>query len=166
MNKLCRAILLMFAAGLLAIPAVRAFEVPSYIQDPQKVNDNICVIIKENTVVRKNSQTAQDLFQKTNETIREYAARLYADALSIRAGMSSQGGNLAAAEKLAGSLLGSSDKHEVLQNDVKPHIKNIALHVKQIVELEAAIANLQGAQLLSGMDEVSCEDAADEEDEQ
>lgn len=143
-----------------------AFDIPAYISDPQKVSDNICVIIRENTPVRRNAQDAQNLSEKTNETIIEYAAKLYAEALSIRAGMSAEGGAAgtakAVAEKAAGALLGSSDKQEVLQNDVKPQVKSIALHLKQIVELEAAIANLQGAQLLSAMDEVRCEDVDEE----
>lgn len=155
--------------GIFSAGAAAAFDIPAYIDDPQKVSDNICVIIKENTPVRRGAEEAQNLSAKTNETIVEYAAKLYAEALSIRAGMAAAGGAAgtaeAAGEKALGAIMGSSNKQEVLQNDVKPQIKSIALHVRQIVELEAGIANLQGAQLLSAMDEVSCEDS-DEEEEQ
>lgn len=187
--------MLVIGAFFISLSSAEAFDVPSYIKDPQKISDNICVIIEQNTAARKNSQTAADLETKLNDTINEYAARLYAEALSIRTtlaaeGQNGQGGNMMgmaqqgldmaggmggeAAQKAAGavkqaaglakSLLGSSNKQEVLQNDVKPHIKSIALHLKQIVELETAIVNLQGIKMLAGMEDVGCKDETAEED--
>ena len=149
-------ILLLTAAcvAFLALRDANAFEIPSYIEDPQQVSENIDIIIEQNTPMRSGVTAAQDLSAKTNETIAEYAARLYAEALSIRAQMTKKEGATGVVENVMGNLLGSSNKQEILQNDVKSQVKNIALHLKQIVELEAAIINLQNTQLLVGMDEI------------
>ena len=141
-----------------AIKEVLAFEIPSYIEDPQDVSGNINVIIEQNTPDRGTITNAQETSQKTNETIAEYAARLYAESLSIRAGLSQKAGT----DEV--KTTGSTNKQEILQNDVKSQVKNIALHLKQIVELETAIVNLQSTQLLVGMDEVSTSDGSSEED--
>lgn len=134
---------------ILTIKEVWAFEVPSYIEDPQDVSGNIDIIIEQNTPNRGTMTNAQETTQKTDETIAEYAARLYAEALSIRARLSQK------SEADKAKTTGSTNKQEILQNDVKSQVKNIALHLKQIVELETAIVNLQSTQLLVGMDEVS-----------
>lgn len=141
-----------------AIKEVLAFEIPSYIEDPQDVSGNINVIIEQNTPDRGTITNAQETSQKTNETIAEYAARLYAESLSIRAGLSQKAGT----DEV--KTTGSTNKQEILQNDVKSQVKNIALRLKQIVELETAIVNLQSTQLLVGMDEVSTSDGSSEED--
>ena len=151
--------------SFLFVKDVQSFEIPSYIEDPQKVSDNIDIIIEQNTPIRRGTTSAQELSQKTNETIAEYAARLYAEALSIRAQMSKEKGAVEAVEDIGGNILGSTNKQAILQNDVKSQVKNIALHLKQIVELETAIVNLQSTQLLAGMDEISALDSASEEEE-
>lgn len=143
---------------------VQAFDIPSYIEDPQKVGDNIDIIIEQNTPIRSGVNAAQDLSAKTDETIAEYAARLYAEALSIRAQMTKKEGATGVVENVVGNLTGSSNKKEILQNDVKSQVKSIALHLKQIVELEAAIINLQNTQLLVGMDEIYTEDRGSSEE--
>lgn len=151
--------------SLLFVADAQSFEIPSYIEDPQDVSGNINIIIEQNTPKRSSSAAAQDLTQKTQETISEYAARLYAEALAIRASMSQKAGTADAIESLADNVLGSTNKQEILQNNVKSRVKNIALHLKQIVELETAIVNLQSAQLLAGMDEVSTSDNESEEED-
>lgn len=155
-----------------------AFDVPSYIKDPQDVSNNICLIINKNTPESTNAGTVQAGNKIVADTLSEYAARLYADAISMRANMvggSSSGGAIAGAvgdatsmlnngatQKIAGvataiaGLLSSKDKASVLQNEVKRPVKNIAIYLKQIVELEAAIANLQGLQVLTSLSGTKC----------
>ncbi len=152
--------------SLLFVADAQSFEIPSYIEDPQDVSGNINIIIEQNTPKRGSSEDAQDLTKKTQETISEYAARLYAEALAIRASMSKETGAVEVVKDVAGNILGSTNKQAILQNDVKSQVKNIALHLKQIVELETAIVNLQSTQLLAGMDEVSTSDSGSEEEDQ
>ncbi len=152
MNKKLKILSLIIFCLFLKKGEAEAFEIPSYIEDPQDVNGNIDIIIEQNTPIRGGLSRAQNLSSKTNETIAEYAARLYAEALSIRATLNKK---TPESSSQTGISLGSKNKQEILQNDVKSQVKNIALHLKQIVELETAIVNLQSTQLLVGMDEVS-----------
>ncbi len=154
MNKKIINLCLIVFCFFLVQEETRAFEIPSYIEDPQDVSGNIDIIIEQNTPIRGQITSAQDLSDKTNETVAEYAARLYAEALSIRAGLTNTSKGTDSLKK-SNNFLGSSNKQEILQNDVKNQVKNIALHLKQIVELETAIINLQSTQLLVNMDEVS-----------
>ncbi len=155
-------LLIILCSSIFIIKETRAFEIPSYIEDPQKVSDNINIIIEQNTPKRGTITDAQEMSQKTQETIAEYAARLYAEALSIRASMSNEDGG----EDVSENTMGSTNKQEILQNNVKSQVKNIALRLKQIVELETAIVNLQSTQMLAGMDEVSTSNSTSEEAEQ
>lgn len=165
--------------------SAKSFEVPSYIEDPQNIEDNICIIINANAPDTTSGSSVVSGNRKINETIGEYAARLYADAISIRANMvnNASSGNMAteAVSELGGmiggkagkavqegisalsSILASKDKAAVLQNDVKRSIKNIAIYLKQIVELEAGIANLEGLQVITSLGDVKCE--GNEEDD-
>lgn len=156
MNKLSRILLLSLGGLVLLTTAAPAFDVPSYIKDPQKVSENVCIILRENTAERKGINQAGDLSNKLNETINEYAARLYAEALSTRANMSVEKKKNSADER-------ATDKQQILQKRVKKRVKRVANLVKQIVEFEAAIAHLQGTQMLATMDNVRCEDAEDEQ---
>lgn len=159
-------LLIILCSSIFIIKETRAFEIPSYIEDPQKVSDNINIIIEQNTPKRGTITDAQEMSQKTQETIAEYAARLYAEALSIRASMNKESGAEDAVDDVAGNSMGSTNKQEILQNNVKSQVKNIALHLKQIVEMETAIVNLQSTQMLAGMDEVSTSNSTSEEAEQ
>ena len=156
MNKLSHMLLLSFWGLVVSASAAMAFDVPSYIKDPQNVSENMCIILRENTAKRKGVTTAGDLSDKLNETINEYAARLYAEALSTRANMSVEKKKNSADER-------ATDKQQILQKRVKKRVKRGAKLVKQIMELEAAIAHLQGTQILATMDNVRCEDAEDEQ---
>lgn len=156
MNKLSHMLLLSFWGLVVSASAAMAFDVPSYIKDPQNVSENMCIILRENTAKRKGVTTAGDLSDKLNETINEYAARLYAEALSTRANMSVEKKKNSADER-------ATDKQQILQKRVKKRVKRVAKLVKQIMELEAAIAHLQGTQILATMDNVRCEDAEDEQ---
>lgn len=156
MNKLSHILLLSFWGLVVSVSAAMAFDVPSYIKDPQNVSENMCIILRENTAKRKGVTTAGDLSDKLNETINEYAARLYAEALSTRANMSVEKKKNSADER-------ATDKQQILQKRVKKRVKRVAKLVKQIMELEAAIAHLQGTQILATMDNVRCEDAEDEQ---
>ena len=184
MNKQNIIAIFCIVACLHVLSNAHAFEVPSYIKDPQDVNNNICLIINQNTPESTNAETVDAGNKVIADTLSEYAARLYADAISIRAkmvGSSSSGGMVAgavgeaasmlnneAAQKVAGvataiaGLLSSKDKVAVLQNEVKKPVKNIALYLKQIVELEAAIANLQGLQVLTSLSNTRCNQAEED----
>ena len=180
MNKHNIIAIFCIVACLRVLSNAHAFEVPSYIKDPQDVSNNICLIINQNTPESTNAETVDAGNKIVADTLSEYAARLYADAISIRANMvgssgSGSGGMVAGAvgeaasmlnneavQKVAGAataiagLLSSKDKAAVLQNEVKKPVKNIALYLKQIVELEAAIANLQGLQVLTSLSDTRC----------
>ena len=155
MNKMFFS-LLVAVLSLLPLSAAQAFDVPTYIENPQDVSGNIDIIIKENTAPRTSSKNAQDLRQKLDNTINEYAARLYAESFIISAASSAAAsGNNSAVGKISGlasGLLGATDKNHVLQDKVKAPAKEIAENVKQLMELEAAIANLEGLQILAGLD--------------
>ncbi len=166
MNKMFRRLMAVSLLSLLPLSAAKAFDVPAYIKDPQDVSGNIDIIIKENTAPRTSSKNAQELRQKLDDTINEYAARLYAEAFVISAAASAEAaGDSSLAGKagdLVGGLMGSTDKNQVLQDNVKEPAKEIAESVKQLMELEAAIANLEGLQILSRLD-VSYDSEAEEE---
>lgn len=161
-EKIVCAVILSFC--VIITQELKAFEIPSYIEDPQDVSGNIDIIIRQNTPIRRDSEGAQDLSDQTNETITEYAARLYAEALSTRAQLT-KNANASAAEKVTDKILSSSNKQEILQNNVKSQVKNIAIKLKKIVELETAIVNLQNTQLLVGMDEIHMNDVSEENEE-
>lgn len=166
MNKMFHRMMAVSLLSLLPLSAAKAFDVPAYIKNPQDVSGNIDIIIKENTAPRTSSKNAQELRQKLDDTINEYAARLYAEAFVISAAASAEaaGDNSLAgkASDLVGGLMGSTDKNQVLQDNVKEPAKEIAESVKQLMELEAAIANLEGLQILSRLD-VSYDSEAEEE---
>ncbi len=160
---------------------VSAVDIPSYIEDAQKVNENIEIILQNNESRSDDTQSAINSSEERKALLREYSSRLYADALAIRAQivgtekfassslnigdsgnqvldeLSGQmgdelGGIISGLGKTLLSKLESKNKTSVLQNELKEPNKNIALRLKQIVELETAIANLQATKMLHAID--------------
>lgn len=158
-----------------------ALDIPSYIEDPQDIGENIKIILEKNTPVTDNPESSEEWELKTRELLRQYAAQLYADALSVRANMvgsstpsysSSDGSTIPGAGKVVGAvksifgkLAGNSESNtEVLQNEVKDYIKNISLRLMQISNLEASIGNLQGLMTINAVNVSLANKNQDEED--
>ena len=154
---------------VLNISDVRALDIPAYIEDPQDVSANVEIIIKENTPITENSEKAENWEIKTKDLLIQYAAQLYADALSIRANMVGSEGsedteeeNKSIFNQLAPK---SEDNTSVMQNEVKNYIKNISLRLMQIANLEASIGNLQGLMMIDTINVSLANKAKDEEEE-
>lgn len=178
MNKLL--FLLFGFVGMFCSNISKAVDFPSYISDPQKVNENIDVILQANEARPEDTQSAINSAEERKDILREYSANLYANALAVRAqmvgteGASSSGLDInKTGDKVLGELKGqmgeqvgavvdfgkklyeklqSKNKTSILQNELKEPNKNIALRLRQIIELEAAIANLQATQMLHKID--------------
>lgn len=108
-------------------------------------------IVYCHTVTGTSSKSAMEAGATVNNIINGYATELYGKALSIRA---SQVANAdptspAALGKAALGMLGSKDKKAVVQEKVAPNYKDISTHISQIIELEAQIARLEAATLIS-----------------
>ena len=138
---------------LLCINNAWSFNIPSYISDPQDVNGNVCIIIDENAPSNINTHIAEEEELKHRETINEYATRLYSEALAIRVEM---------LRKENKKKTSSSTKEAIMQDQLKKQFADIAVNVKRIVELEAAISNLQGAEQLFSLGSMSCKDKSGE----
>ncbi|MBE6452236.1 MAG: hypothetical protein E7012_01945 [Alphaproteobacteria bacterium] len=169
------------AVVLIASDAI-ALDIPSYIKDPQDVNSNTDIIIKENTPVRDNSETVTDWTEKTRKLLAQSATQLYAEAISTRAQMvgtlpatNSSSGAIplpGGVQKIYGegkALMSklsslSKDNNSVLQNEVKNYVKNIALNVKRIAVLEGAINYLEGLQTINNV-AISLETEEDTDEE-
>ena len=76
---------------------------------------------------------------------------LYGAAISVRAqmGEDSKSGSAKKLAKQALSSLTAKDKKSIIQDKVAPNYKEIAKNISKIIELEARIANLEAARLIS-----------------
>lgn len=108
-------------------------------------------IIYCHTVTGSGSSSAIEAASTVNNIVNTYALELYGSALAIRASQVANAGpkSPAALGKKAFSMLGSKDKKAVVQEKVAPNYKDIAKHISQIIELEAQIARLEAATLIS-----------------
>lgn len=108
-------------------------------------------IIYCHTVTGSGSESAIDAEETINNIINGYAVELYGEALSVRANMAKDAG-AGSAKKLAKkalSMIGAKDKKTIIQDKVAPNYKDIAQNISKIIELEARIANLEAAWLIS-----------------
>lgn len=140
MNKLL--VLLFGLLSLTALSTANALDIPSYIEDPQNVNDNIDIILQKNKSRSEATESAINSSEERKALLREYTSRLYALAISTRA-------QLANAKDTP--PMQSKNKKAIL-NEIKEQVKNIGLRFRQIVELEAATANLQATKSLHSIE--------------
>ncbi len=119
--------------------------------DLNKPDTMIQPIIYCHTVSGSGSESAADAADTVNEIINSYAVELYGAAISVRAqmGEDSKSGSAQKLAKQALSSLTAKDKKSIIQDKVAPNYKEIAKNISKIIELEARIANLEAARLIS-----------------
>ncbi len=143
------------------IEAARAFDIAgcldSYAQthkieyDLNKPDTMIQPIVYCHTVTGSGAESAVDAADTINGIINGYAVELYGEAIAVRAQMNkdAQSGSAQKLAKKALSSLMAKDKKSVIQDKVAPNYKDIAKNISKIMELEARIANLEAARLIS-----------------
>lgn len=119
--------------------------------DLNKPDTMIRPIIYCHTVTGSGAESAADAADTVNNIINGYAVELYGEAIAVRAQMG-EDAKTGSARKLAQKALSSfmaKDKKSVIQDKVAPNYKDIAKNISKIIELEARIANLEAARLIS-----------------
>ncbi|MBS4772910.1 MAG: hypothetical protein KHX55_01380 [Proteobacteria bacterium] len=119
--------------------------------DLEKPDTMIRPIIYCHTVTGAGAESAIEAEETINNIINGYATELYGEAISVRAQMM-EDSKSGSAKKLAKKALSSfmaKDKKSVVQDKVAPNYKDIAKNISKIIELEARIANLEAARLIS-----------------
>ncbi len=108
-------------------------------------------IVYCHTVTGSGAESAADAADTINSIINGYALKLYGEAIAIRAKMAADAepNSAAALAKKAMSSLLAKDKKSVIQDKVAPNYKDISKNISKIIELEAQIANLEAARLIS-----------------
>lgn len=119
--------------------------------DMEKPDTMLQAIIYCHTVTGAGAESAIEAADTINTIINGYATDLYGEAIAVRAqmGKDAQSGS---PKKLAQQALSSfmaKDKKSVIQDKVAPNYKDIAKNISKIIELEARIANLEAARLIS-----------------
>ncbi len=154
MNKLWRYICLGIIASFPILP-VAALDVPAYVSDPQDITKTTEEILAAMQIDSRGLASSAASAEKYNEMYAEYALHLYADALSARAQIVGSEAGGSGMEKMAGQVLGMlggmDNKPQILQDEIKKYLSDIAHRVEKIVELEAEISNLQGLTVLNSL---------------
>lgn len=119
--------------------------------DLEKPDTMIQPIIHCHTVTGAGAESAIEAEETISGIINGYATELYGEAISVRAQMAEDSKD-GSAKKLAKQALSSflaKDKKSVVQDKVAPNYKDIAQNISKIIELEARIANLEAARLIT-----------------
>lgn len=146
---------------LFRIEAARAFDIAgcldSYAKehnieyDLNKPDTMIQPIVYCHTVTGSGAESAAEAADTVNAIINGYAVELYGEAIAVRAqmGEDAKSGSAKQLAKKALSSFMSKDKKSVIQDKVAPNYKDIAKNISKIMELEAGIANLEAARIIS-----------------
>ncbi len=154
-----RRFIAIFLLGLFLSSSAWALTVPSYIQDPEDIKSNICLIINEKTATGGGFEDTALISAEKDNIIMKTISSLYAEAFTTLTGLSK---NPSAVGDFVSSAdpVSSTDKKEVLESEVQTKLNSIAKRLNSIVSLEAGMAELEGSMVLHTLQNVRCSSEA------